>query len=71
MFIKFYLQRAQNRMKQQADKKRSDRQFEPNDWVYVKLQHYRQTTLANQKCLKPSARFFGPYKVLQKIGAVA
>ena len=62
--LKFYLQRAQNRMRQQADKKRTDRQFIVGDLVYVKLQPYRQTSVANRKCLKLSARFFGPYKVL-------
>ena len=62
--VKFYLQRAQNHMKQQADKKRSDRVFDVGDLVYVKLQPYRQTTVKNRKCLKLSARYFGPYKVL-------
>ena len=46
--IKFYLQIAQNRIKQQADKRRSDRTFEPNDLVYVKLQPYHQTIMVNR-----------------------
>ena len=69
--LKFYLQRAQNRMKQYADKKRSDRQFAVGDMVYVKLQPYRQSSIANRRCLKLSVRFFGPYKVLERIGEVA
>ena len=45
--LKFYLRRAQNRMKQLADKKRSDRQFDVHDMVYVKLQMYRQSFVVN------------------------
>ena len=39
--LKFFLTRAQNRMKQYAGKGRSKRQFEVANWVYVKLQPYR------------------------------
>lgn len=35
--IKHNLERAQNRMKMQADKNRSERSFTVGDWVYVKL----------------------------------
>lgn len=39
--LKQNLCKAQNRMKQAADTKRSDRQFEVGDWVYLKLHPYR------------------------------
>ena len=35
------LERAQHRMKMQADKRRSERQLVLGDWVWLKLQHYR------------------------------
>ena len=57
-------------MKQQADRKRLDRSFEVGDLVYVKLQPYCQTAIANRQCLKLSARYFGPYAVLAKVGMV-
>jgi hypothetical protein len=38
--LKFHLLRAQNRMKQQADKHRSDRSFKIGDHVYTKLHPY-------------------------------
>ena len=57
-------------MKQHADKKWSDKQFVVGDFVYLKLQPYRQTTIANRKCLKLYACFFGPFLILEKIGEV-
>ncbi|KAD4888918.1 hypothetical protein E3N88_20991 [Mikania micrantha] len=38
--LRFSLTRAQNRMKQLADKRRSDREFRVGDYVYVKLHPY-------------------------------
>jgi hypothetical protein len=38
--IQQHLARAQKRMKTQADKGRSERQFAAGDWVYLKLQPY-------------------------------
>nr|GEX35938.1 retrotransposable element Tf2 [Tanacetum cinerariifolium] len=36
--LKFHLKRSQDRMRNQANKHRTDRQFEVDDWVYLKLQ---------------------------------
>jgi hypothetical protein len=37
----------------------------------LRLQPYRQKTLALRKCLKLSPRFYGPFQVTKKIGKVA
>jgi hypothetical protein len=69
--LKEHLYKAQKRMKTFADKHRSNRQFNVGDWVYLRLQPYRQNSIAVRKHLKLSPRFFGPFKVLSKIGIVA
>ena len=61
---------AQNRMKQIVDAHRTERQFDVGDFVYLKLQPYRQSSLALRKNLKLSAKFYGPFQILQKVGQV-
>ncbi|XP_060185692.1 uncharacterized protein LOC132615132 isoform X2 [Lycium barbarum] len=55
-------------MKQYADAKRSEREFAIGDMVYLKLQPYRQISVAMRKNLKLSAKFFGPDEVIRKLG---
>ncbi|OMO49727.1 reverse transcriptase [Corchorus capsularis] len=69
--LKFHLQRAQHRIKQQAEKKRSDREFIVGDFVYFKLQPYRQMSVVQRSNHKLSARYFGPYQIVKKVGKVA
>jgi Chromo (CHRromatin Organisation MOdifier) domain len=70
--LKGNLVKAQAHMKKYADMKRVERKFSIGDWVYLKLQPYRQVTVQgagkNHK-LKP--RFYGPFEILAKMGAVA
>lgn len=69
--LKSHLSDAQARMKNYTDSHRTERQFSVDDFVYLRLQPYRQITVANQSFSKLSPRFYGPFKVLEKIGTVA
>lgn len=68
--LKTNLQRAVNRMKQQADKGRSEREFVVGKWVLLKLKSYRQKSLENRASEKLSPHYYGPYEILAKIGKV-
>jgi hypothetical protein len=68
--VRQQLLRAQQRMKLQADKRRSERSFQVGDMVYLKLQPYVQAYLAPRAHQKLSYRYFGPYKILSRIGDV-
>jgi hypothetical protein len=65
------LARAQQRMKMQADKHRSERMFQVGDRVYLHLQPYVQSSVAECSSQKLSFKYFGPYLVLQRVGQVA
>ena len=63
--------RAQQKMKWAADGKRQDVQHNVGDLVFLKLQPYRQKSLAKRPYEKLAARYYGPFPILQRIGAVA
>jgi len=69
--IQQHLARAKDRMKRQADKKRSERQFQVGDMVFVKIQPYIQSTLAPRSNQKLSYKYYGPFEIISKIGTVA
>ena len=58
-------------MKSYADQSRSEREFQVGESVLLKLQPYAQTSVVNRQYPKLSFKFFGPFKILQKVGVVA
>ena len=65
------MQVSQIKKKQYADEHIEERTFKVYYLVYLRLHPYKQTSLKGNgtKNLKP--RYYGPYKVIQKIGEVA
>ena len=58
-------------MKKGFDVHRRDVSFNIDDWVYVKLRPYRQSSISGQVFHKLGKRYYGTYKITQKIGPVA
>jgi len=69
--IRQHLNHAKQRMKKYADQHRSERHFEVNDWVFVKLQPYIQSSLSQRANQKLAFKYFGPYRVVARVGTMA
>ena len=65
------LLKAQNRMKKYADQNITERVFQANDLVYLKMQPYRKTTLVLRNALKLSSKYNGPFHISNKVGNIA
>ncbi|KAG7556957.1 Reverse transcriptase domain [Arabidopsis suecica] len=69
-FLKIKLKEAQNRQKSYADKRRKELEFQVGDLVYLKAVTYKgKGRFTTRKKLSP--RYVGPYKVIERVGAVA
>ena len=62
---------AQARTKAQADKRHSEWSFEVGDFVYIRLQPHRQSSVAISSSTKLAPQYYGPYRILDRIGPVA
>ena len=69
--LKRHLETASNQMKQIADKKRRDISFKVGDWVFLRLQPYRQQSIFRRTSQKLSTRYFGPFQILERVGPVS
>jgi len=58
-------------MKQEANKHRSERTLDIADLACVKLQPYRQHSMALRNNQKLGPKFFGPFLVVARVGTVA
>ena len=63
--------RTRQCMSNQANRYRFDRSFEVHDWVWVRLQPYRQHSDHHRSYAKLAPRYLGPYQILRRIGMVA
>lgn len=69
--LKTKLAKAQNSTKQLADRKRSEREFEVGEEVYLKLSQPQLKSILKQPMTKLSPKFYGLYSITTKIGPVA
>ena len=69
--LRMHLERAQQLMKRYADKNRTFRQFSVGDLVFLKLQPYIQSSIAPRANHKLLFKFYGPFKIIDKINDVA
>ncbi|KAJ7296576.1 hypothetical protein O6H91_Y114600 [Diphasiastrum complanatum] len=61
---------TQDRVRHFANMKRSPREFQVGDWVYLRIPKDSKV-MRTGKHYKLSARYSGPYRILKKIGSLA
>jgi hypothetical protein len=66
-----HLARVVERMKRQADKHISEHEFVVGTMVYMKLQPYVQSSVLARANQKLSFTYFGPFRIIERIGSVA
>ena len=69
--LKQELSSAQNRMKQFADRRRSERESKVGDEVYLRLRYHQLKSITRVKATKLSPKYYGPFPIEAKVGKVA
>jgi hypothetical protein len=69
--LKENLQTAHNRQKMSADRHRIEHSFEVGDLVFLRFQPYKQSSLKKSGAKKLKPRFYGPYRIMRRVGEVA
>ncbi|XP_076931907.1 uncharacterized protein LOC143597232 [Bidens hawaiensis] len=69
--LKVSITAAKSRIVKQANKKRIDKEFAVGDFVLLRLHKYRQKSVHHRLNQKLSRRYYGPYKIIERIGKVA
>ena len=62
------MQTDQNQHKFYADRHRTECKFEVGDIVILRLQPYRQSSLKRSGTDKLKPHFYGPYRVIRRVG---
>ncbi|KAJ3690866.1 hypothetical protein LUZ61_020030 [Rhynchospora tenuis] len=65
------LLQAQQRMKTNYDKFHRDVSFSVGQWVLLRLNHRLAVGIRTKSNAKLSPRFYGPYKIVEKVGELA
>lgn len=58
-------------MKRNVDTKRKHLEYQLDDWVWLKLQPYHQSSVNFRSYAKLIKRYFGPFKFKRKVSSVA
>jgi hypothetical protein len=69
--IRENLLQAQEQIKFFADQNKKERELAVGDMVYLKGQPYRHTSLSLHRCIKLHSKFYGPFRVIEKVGETA
>jgi len=69
--LKFHLLRAQDRMSKFSNRHKRPASIKIGDEVYLKIIPHKQQSMPTRLHLKLSVRYYGPFRVLAQVGAVA